>query len=485
MHLRPVWYLIRREADETISDWRILLPMLILSTVLPSLLLGTAIAVAGAMGQASANSVVLPIAMLLSGVTPAFFGLITAIESFVGERERNSLDALLALPLRDNEIYLGKLIASLLPPMVAAYLAVCVFVVVSVVLQPGVLATALPLHRVALIMLLIGGKALIMVTGATIISAHTSSVRAANLMAALIIVPVMLCLQLETLAIFRGRWDVLMIALIVLLIVALCLVRAGVITFRREALLSREARGPDPQRLARTFLLFLREYQPAGVAPAAYRSAPFTLKGFYLHDMPRILSEFKAPLGLSIIGLAAGLVIGSALGSLLPPDAPATLAKALGYSPAASPKLILAIITANAIKTFLSSLLSLVALGFFAFLIPMATGLRIGMIVTLLARLGPWATLEPSSPLPFLLAYVLPHGLLEIPVILLCAALGIRMGASVFATPTGAFTIGTNLLWSTAQFIKIWVLVALPLLILAGVTKGLAGPVLIAHLYGG
>jgi uncharacterized membrane protein SpoIIM required for sporulation len=117
-----------------------------------------------------------------------------------------------------------------------------------------------------------------------------------------------------------------------------------------------------------------------------------------------MLIELRVPLGLSVLGLIAELAIGCALGGLLPPDAPATLASALGRSRAASTQFVLAIITANAVKTSIASLFSLIALGFFSFIIPMATGLRIGMIVTLLARLGPWATLEPSSPLPFLLA---------------------------------------------------------------------------------
>src|SRR5579859_6833360 len=39
---------------------------------------------------------------------PASFSLVLALESFVGERERATLEVLLSTPLREAEIYAGK-----------------------------------------------------------------------------------------------------------------------------------------------------------------------------------------------------------------------------------------------------------------------------------------------------------------------------------------------------------------------------------------
>ena len=62
--------------------------------------------------------------------------------------------------------------------------------------------------------------------------------------------------------------------------------------------------------------------------------------------------------------------------------------------------------------------------------------------------------------------------------------MGIRIGAALMSPPKG-FTVGQNILWSMAQFFKVWALVLLPLFLLAGLIEGLISPVVIASLYGG
>src|SRR2546428_8194553 len=44
---------------------------------------------------------------------PASFSLVLALEAFVGERERTTLEVLLSTPLRETEIYAGKVAAVL------------------------------------------------------------------------------------------------------------------------------------------------------------------------------------------------------------------------------------------------------------------------------------------------------------------------------------------------------------------------------------
>src|SRR5437660_11516811 len=52
---------------------------------------------------------------------PASFSLVLALESFVGERERTTLEVLLSTPLRESEIYAGKIVAVLAVSLVLSY----------------------------------------------------------------------------------------------------------------------------------------------------------------------------------------------------------------------------------------------------------------------------------------------------------------------------------------------------------------------------
>lgn len=50
---------------------------------------------------------------MVVGFFPASFSLVIALETFVGEKERKSLEPLLAAPLTNTQLYLGKMLAAL------------------------------------------------------------------------------------------------------------------------------------------------------------------------------------------------------------------------------------------------------------------------------------------------------------------------------------------------------------------------------------
>ncbi len=52
-------------------------------------------------------------------------------------------------------------------------------------------------------------------------------------------------------------------------------------------------------------------------------------------------------------------------------------------------------------------------------------------------------------------------------------------------SPPKGFSVGQNILWAMAQFLKVWGLVLLPLFLVAGLIEGLISPLLIRSLYGG
>lgn len=87
-----------------------------------------------------------------------------------------------------------------------------------------------------------------------------------------------------------------------------------------------------------------------------------------------------------------------------------------------------------------------------------------------------------DSPLQFLVAYVLPHGIIELPAAILGAALGLRIGAALMSPPKG-FTVGQNILWAFAQYVKVWLFVLLPMFLVGSLIEGLLTPFIVRALY--
>lgn len=481
----PALVIARRELAEVLGDWRVLLPLGTLAVGLPAALVAGAGWALDMVGDASVLGRLTPFAALLVGFVPASFALITAIESFVGERERNSLEALLAMPLDDRQLYTGKLLAALLVPLTGSLLALGVFLGLVRLIHPALYALGMQPAVLLQVVLMVAVINLLMVAGAVVISAHTGSVRAATLLASAVLVPTAVAIQLQALLFIARRYDVLWYALAALTVIALALIRSGMAGFNREQILSREHEDLSLPLLWARFRLFVREYRPAGVAPAAYDGLPFSLRRFYRVELPALLGDLRLPLVCALLAVVAGLALGWATGAGARFQPLERLLDGLGATPAPSPWLALMIAANNLRVALLSNLLSALSFGLFAFLVPFVAFAQVGFVAgALTARGGSWLALGPDSPLQFLLAYVLPHGLIELPAFVLSAALGLRIGAALLAAPPG-FSVGQNLLWSLASFVKVWLLVLLPLVTLAAIVEGLITPLIIRALYGG
>jgi len=61
---------------------------------------------------------------------PLMFSSIAGADSFVGERERKTLEALLYTPASDGELFLGKVIASVVPALLLTWLSFVVYAIV-------------------------------------------------------------------------------------------------------------------------------------------------------------------------------------------------------------------------------------------------------------------------------------------------------------------------------------------------------------------
>lgn len=488
--LHPIDAISRRELQETLTDWRVLVPVFVLTFVIPLALVGGTNFAITFLANPSLIARLIPFAILLVGFIPASFSLIVALESFVGERERNSLEALLAMPIADRDLYTSKLLSSSISPLLTSWCAMLVFSLAMAIAHPTIYYFVMTPLLLIQLLLMIACMTMVMVAGAVVISTHTGSIRAANLLASFVLLPMATFIQIQVLLVIARRWDMLWIMIAFLLITAIALIRTGVAAFNREEILSREHEQFNMALIAKTFGLFLREYQPAGVPTDRYLGLKFSPRRFYRQELPLLLRELRLPLLVAIIAALSGLFTGAYMANNFRfvggvGRAMDRMIASVGQPPLPEPSflLVLLVFFNNLRVSLLSTLFSSFTFGIPAFMVPAVAFMQISFVAgSLQSRGGEWMVLGADSPTQFLLGYVIPHGIVELPTFLLCAALGIRIGAAVLCPPRG-FTVAHNLLWSLATFLKVWLLVLLPLILISSLIEGLISPLVLQALY--
>jgi uncharacterized membrane protein SpoIIM required for sporulation/ABC-type transport system involved in multi-copper enzyme maturation permease subunit len=469
--LRPALIITRREVRDQFRDWRIMAPMLVLTVVFPGLMNFTAHQMVGFVQRYGASLVadrLIPFLLMIVGFFPISVSLVIALESFVGEKERHSIEPLLSSPLTDRQLYLGKLLAAMVPPLLASYLGIGVYLVGiyrQVGWTPGwvLLVQVLALTTV---------QALVMVSGAVVVSAQTTSIRAANLLASFIIIPMTFLIQGESMVMFWANYSVLWLAIGGQIVIAGLLVRAGLSQFNREELLGRELDSLNMRWAWRAFWWSFRNQAPS-------------LLAWYQQEIPQTLGRLRAPLVLVTLCLILSALLGAQFASQypLPPqlltlnDVQSGLTKGLGSIRFFTFASIPVVWLHNMRVLALAVMLGIFSFGVLALIVLMAPLALIGYFTGVAAGVG-------LSPWVFLTALVLPHGILEVPAIILAGAAILRLGATLAAPPQGR-TIGEAWLSALADWVKIMLALVLPLLLGAAALEVFITPRVAAWLLGG
>jgi len=471
----------RREAHDSLRDWRIVTPILLLTLIFPwimSLASKVAANFAVAYGVADNAAIItqqlVPFSLLIVGFFPISFSLVIALETFVGERERNTLEPLLATPISDGELYLGKLLAAMLLPVAASYLGL-VFHLIGLRWITNYHISAQAFLQVALLTTM---EALVMVAGAVVVSSHTTSVRAANLLASFIIVPIALFLQGEAVLLFWMRYDVIWLMILGLLIVDLALVRTGIRIFNREGILARQYDEVTRSGLRRSFSRFWSSPPGIGEEPP-----PLTLGRLYRSHLPRLLRHYLSPLSVVLVVMAGGLLMGWAFAMRYPLRGGleglvnSDLGREwqdLGVMPGLN---VWGIFIHNVRALLIAAFLGVISFGVASLLLLLVP---LGMVGFLLGQ----AVSVGYSPFIILVAFVLPHGLVEIPAAWIATAFALKIGAAILAPPRG-LSLGEGFLLAIINFLKIFFLLVVPLLLLAAFLEARVTPRVALWLLGG
>jgi ABC-type Na+ efflux pump permease subunit len=169
---------------------------------------------------------------------PIFTAAVIAADSLIGEKERKTSEALLALPISNDELLLGKLLASLVP---AVLLTLGVFLlygtVVNVLTYNSFHVYVLP--TVPWLMMIVASPLLAMAAIGLVIfvSARAKSIKEAQQITSLLVLPVMLLPFVSIFGVAKLTFYFMLCMIIALAAADLVVIYVGTHTFRKEALL--------------------------------------------------------------------------------------------------------------------------------------------------------------------------------------------------------------------------------------------------------
>lgn len=469
--LRLVWLVAGRELKDQFRDWRVLMPMIILVFCFPVLMNEFAKQTVDFLNQYNANLILerlVPFSIMIIGFFPITISLVVALEAFVGEKERGTIEPMLSAPLDNWQLYFGKLLVGVITPLVASYFSIA-FYLVLVARQDLVMP---PFITMLQLILLTTAHAILMVSAAIVISVQSTSVKAANLLASFIVIPVAILMQGEAVMLFWGNDQVLWLAIVGVMIISLLLIRVGIAHFQREYLLGREI---DVINLRWVWRTFLKNF--VGGAQS--------LGDWYGRVLGSALRRI-AP-ALLAVALIAGVSLWMGYDWIMV-NVPQALSKAspenlqkLSDRIREMPDLSSLQESINAPFLFLNNTRA-VTLIFFAGLFSFSVlGVLLYMVnIGIIGGLFGLFQLLGLQPWPIFLAGVVPHGVFEIPALMIGSAVVLYMGVAIVTPQTGK-SMGEVILELLADWAKIFIGLVVLLLAVAAMIEAYITPTLLQN----
>ena len=461
-----IWLVARRELRDQLRDWRILFPLSLLTLTFPFLMNGVAGQAVGFFARYGTNLIadrLIPFSVLIIGFFPITISLVVALESFVGEKERGTIEPLLSAPLSNSHLYFGKLLIGIVTPLVASYISIALYLTMVSRQHLNMPSMA----TFVLLFTLTTAHAVLMVSAAIVISVQSTSVRAANLLASFIVIPVAVLMQGESVLLFWGTDQVLWLAVGAVIIMAGLLIRLGLAHFQREYLLGREFDSLNLRWMATTFW-------------KEFRGDATSVSGWYSSEVTKVLRQLSS----SVVILAVIAGIGYAisyhwttvniprmLSGATPQDITSLVKDArqsVGLAQANQHLAASLIFLNNLRATFLVFLAGTVSFSVLGVVVYILNVSLVGAVIGVFKIIG-------YSPALLFAAGLLPHGMFEIPALLLASAVVLRMGA-VLVTPQIGKSMGQIMLEQLADWLKVFLGLVVPLLAVAALIEAYVTP---------
>jgi ABC-2 type transport system permease protein len=270
MRMQKIWVVFRKDWIEIRRNWQVIMPILIVplifAIVLPTVLT-TAISQAGPQSenqtinqtlaglppsvhaevsgmtdsQAMAYLVLLYLFAPFFLIIPIMASSVIASDSFAGEKERKTIEALLATPISDSELLMGKILVAFIPAMLVTFMAFGIyFAIINASFVSMIGRIILPnLSWLLLMFLLTPAIAMAGIGLTVIISARVKGFREAQQISALMVLPVLFVFFGQASGLlFLGPLNIILMTAALALLDFL-IFRLGISMFRREEILAK------------------------------------------------------------------------------------------------------------------------------------------------------------------------------------------------------------------------------------------------------
>jgi uncharacterized membrane protein SpoIIM required for sporulation len=300
-------------------------------------------------------------------------------------------------------------------------------------------------------------------------------VKAANLLASFIVIPVAILTQGESALLFWGNNQVLWLAVVGVLILAGLLIRVGLAHFQREYLLGREIDVLNFRWIGRTFWGY-------------FKGEARNLKDWYRVEIRSALQRLRLPVGvlvvLAVVSFGAGFIwttrsVPQQVDLNSSTEFIQELSDQVGDSPTfmgmgnnVSAPFIFGHNVRAVGLILLAGLVSFSVLGMLVYLVNLTS---VGVVLGAFQLLG-------YPPVTLVLNGILPHGILEIPALILASAATLHIGV-VLVTPQVGRSMGEVVLELLAGWVKIVVGLVIPMLFIAAVIETYITPLLLVSAF--
>jgi ABC-type Na+ efflux pump permease subunit len=270
MRMQKVWVVFRKDWIEIRRNWQVIMPILVVplifSIVLPTVLTTSISQADQQSGNQSINQTLagLPpsVQTEVAGMTenqamayivllylfapffliiPLMASSVIASDSFAGEKERKTIEALLATPISDSELLMGKILVAFIPAMLVTLMAFGIyFAIINASFVSMIGRLILPnLSWILLIFLLTPTLALAGIGITVIISARVKGFREAQQISAIMVLPILFIFFGQASGLlFLGPLNIILITAALALLDFL-IFRLGLGMFRREEILAK------------------------------------------------------------------------------------------------------------------------------------------------------------------------------------------------------------------------------------------------------
>jgi ABC-2 type transport system permease protein len=273
MNIHKAWLVFKKDWLEIKRNWQVLAPIIILpiifSVVFPAVIVGISSTPmqntntqdfqslipnlsADAQAQiATMNPSQTMIYIMVLYFFAPFFLIIPVMassvmgsDSFAGERERKTIEALLATPISDSELLLGKILVSFIPAMIITFVSFGAYAIIVDALTVGIFNGMLLLPNVNYLIMIFGVAptlALCSIGLTVIISAKVKGFKEAQQISVVLLLPVLglVFAQISGLLVLGPL--VLSAVIGILAVVDVAVFYVGVQIFQREEILSKPA----------------------------------------------------------------------------------------------------------------------------------------------------------------------------------------------------------------------------------------------------